>query len=77
MEDYIAAKAEFCNSLAAPGRKKPAGTLAYWMDDPNARAIGERFSGRRIAVGTSADADCRVRNVDVSLDGTNFTLELP
>ncbi len=77
MEDYKAAKAEFCNSLAAPGRRKPAGTLVYWMDDDNAREIGARFPGRRIAVGTSAQADWRVRDVVVSLDGTRFVLELP
>jgi UDP-N-acetylmuramoyl-L-alanyl-D-glutamate--2,6-diaminopimelate ligase len=77
MEDYKAAKAEFCDSLAAPGRHKPAGTLVYWMDDDNAREIGGRFKGRRIAVGTSENADWRVRGVDVSLDGTRFSLELP
>jgi UDP-N-acetylmuramoyl-L-alanyl-D-glutamate--2,6-diaminopimelate ligase len=77
MEDYKAAKAEFCYSLAAPGRRKPDGTLVYWMDDPNAREIGSKFSGRRIAVGTSNDADYRVRDVEVSLDGTRFSLELP
>jgi len=77
MEDYKAAKAEFCYSLNAAGRKKPAGTLAYWCDDPNAREIGSRFSGRRIAVGTAPDADWRVSNVEVSLDGTRFSLELP
>jgi UDP-N-acetylmuramoyl-L-alanyl-D-glutamate--2,6-diaminopimelate ligase len=77
MEDYKAAKAEFCAALAAPGRHKPAGTLVYWSDDANAREIGARFAGRRVAVGTSADADWRVRDVDVSLDGTRFSLELP
>jgi UDP-N-acetylmuramoyl-L-alanyl-D-glutamate--2,6-diaminopimelate ligase len=77
MEDYKAAKAEFCYSLNAAGRKKPAGALVYWCDDPNAREIGSRFSGRRIAVGTSADADWRVHDVEVSLDGTRFVLELP
>jgi UDP-N-acetylmuramoyl-L-alanyl-D-glutamate--2,6-diaminopimelate ligase len=77
MEDYKAAKAEFCYSLNAAGRRKPAGTLVYWSDDPNAREIGSRFSGRRIAVGTTQDADWRVRNVEVSLDGTRFSLELP
>ncbi|HET6348633.1 MAG TPA: Mur ligase family protein, partial [Candidatus Krumholzibacteria bacterium] len=77
MEDYKAAKAEFCYSLNAAGRRKPAGTLAYWCDDPNAREIGSRFGGRRIAVGTAQDADWRVRDVEVSLDGTRFSLELP
>ncbi|HEX6790760.1 MAG TPA: UDP-N-acetylmuramoyl-L-alanyl-D-glutamate--2,6-diaminopimelate ligase [Candidatus Krumholzibacteria bacterium] len=77
MEDYKAAKAEFCHSLAGPHRHKPDGTLVYWVDNDNAREIGERFSGRRVAVGTSADAHWRVSNVVVSLDGTRFTLELP
>jgi UDP-N-acetylmuramoyl-L-alanyl-D-glutamate--2,6-diaminopimelate ligase len=77
MEDYKAAKAEFCDSLAAPGRRKPAGTLVYWMDDDNAREIGGRFRGRKIAVGTSEKADWRVRDIDVALDGTRFSLELP
>ena len=77
MEDYKAAKAEFCNSLVAPERKKAAGTLVYWIDDANAREIGGRFSGRRIAVGEARDADWRVRDIDVSLDGTRFSLDVP
>jgi UDP-N-acetylmuramoyl-L-alanyl-D-glutamate--2,6-diaminopimelate ligase len=77
MEDYKAAKAEFCASLAASGRRKPAGTLVYWNDDANAREIGARFNGRRIAVGTSAGSDWRVDDVQVSLDGTRFSLQLP
>ncbi|HKW14622.1 MAG TPA: UDP-N-acetylmuramoyl-L-alanyl-D-glutamate--2,6-diaminopimelate ligase [Candidatus Krumholzibacteria bacterium] len=77
MEDYKAAKAEFCYSLNAAGRKKADGTLVYWSDDPNAREIGSRFTGRRIAVGTTNDADWRVHHVEVSLDGTRFSLELP
>lgn len=76
MSDYKAAKAEFVNSLAAPGRHKPAGTLVYWLDDPNAREIGGAFGGEKIAVGTGAgaDADWRVRAIDVSLEATKFTL---
>jgi len=77
MEDYKAAKAEFCYSLGAAGRRKPAGTLVYWSDDANAREIGSRFAGRRVAVGTSKDADWRVRDVEIALDGTRFSLELP
>jgi UDP-N-acetylmuramoyl-L-alanyl-D-glutamate--2,6-diaminopimelate ligase len=77
MEDYKAAKAEFCYSLNAAGRKKPDGTLVYWSDDPNAREIGSRFTGRRIAVGTTSDADWRVHDVEIALDGTRFSLELP
>ena len=77
MEDYKAAKAEFCYSLNAAGRRKPDGTLVYWSDDPNAREIGSRFTGRRIAVGTTNDAGWRVHDVEISLDGTRFSLELP
>lgn len=77
MEDYMAAKAEFCHSLAGAGRRKPDGTLVYWIDDPNAREIGGSFRGRRVAVGTSADADWRVTDVDVSISGTRFTLSVP
>ena len=77
MEDYKEAKAEFCYSLNAAGRKKPDGTLVYWSDDPNAREIGSRFTGRRIAVGTTNDADWRVHDIEISLDGTRFSLELP
>ena len=77
MSDYKAAKAEFCNSLADAGRKKPAGTLVFWNDDPNAREIGAAFRGRKVVVGTGADADWRVRDVDVSIQATRFTLTLP
>lgn len=74
MNDYKLAKAEFCYSLAGAHRRKPDGTLVYWSDDAIAREIGSGFSGRRIAVGTSPDADCRVGDVDVSLRGTRFSL---
>ena len=77
MDDYIAAKAEFVHSLAAEGRRRPNGTLVYWADDANARAIGAAFRGDKIAVGTGADCDWRVSDVDVSLAGTRFALSLP
>jgi UDP-N-acetylmuramoyl-L-alanyl-D-glutamate--2,6-diaminopimelate ligase len=77
MEDYIAAKAEFCHSLVAPHRRKPSGTLVYWIDDANARVIGAGFAGAKISVGSSADADWRLQEVDVSLSGTRFGLALP
>jgi len=76
MEDYRAAKAEFCYSLAGSHRRKPDGTLVYWADDATARSIGEGFKGRRVAVGTSPDADCRVDGVEVSLERTRFALHL-
>ena len=77
MEDYIAAKAEFCHSLVAPYRRKANGTLVYWIDDANARVIGAGFAGAKISVGSSADADWRLQEVDVSLSGTRFGLALP
>jgi UDP-N-acetylmuramoyl-L-alanyl-D-glutamate--2,6-diaminopimelate ligase len=77
MNDYKAAKAEFCYSLAAAGRHQPDGTLVYWIDDANAREIGAGFRGRRIAVGTSAGADWRVTGVEVTLRGTRFTMSIP
>jgi UDP-N-acetylmuramoyl-L-alanyl-D-glutamate--2,6-diaminopimelate ligase len=77
MNDYRAAKAEFCASLAAAGRHKPDGTLVYWTDDTNARAVGGAFRGRSVAVGTSPGSDWRVHDVDVSLAGTRFTLAAP
>jgi UDP-N-acetylmuramoyl-L-alanyl-D-glutamate--2,6-diaminopimelate ligase len=77
MDDYKAAKAEFCHSLVAAGRRKPDGTLVYWADDANAREIGAAFRGDKIAVGTGDDADWRVFDVDVSLSGTRFALSPP
>jgi UDP-N-acetylmuramoyl-L-alanyl-D-glutamate--2,6-diaminopimelate ligase len=77
MNDYRAAKAEFCYSLAGAHRRKPDGTLVYWADDEAARAIGEGFRGRRVAVGTSPGADCRVGGIELSPDRTRFALRLP
>ncbi|HEU4928778.1 MAG TPA: UDP-N-acetylmuramoyl-L-alanyl-D-glutamate--2,6-diaminopimelate ligase, partial [Candidatus Krumholzibacteria bacterium] len=77
MDDYIAAKSEFCHSLVAPGRRKANGTLVYWMDDANARNIGAAFGGAKIRVGSGSDADWRLCDVDVSLAGTRFALALP
>ena len=77
MDDYKAAKAEFCHSLVAAGRRKPNGTLVYWADDANAREIGAAFRGAKIAVGSGGDADWRVFDIDVSLSGTRFALSLP
>jgi len=77
MSDYRAAKAEFCNSLADAGRRKPAGTLVYWADDPIAGEIGAAFRGRKVAVGTAAGADWRVSGVQLSIHATRFTLTLP
>ncbi len=75
--DYRAAKAEFCNSLAAAGRRKPAGTLVYWADDPAGGEIGAAFAGRKVAVGTSAGSDWRVSGIELSIRETRFMLSLP
>jgi UDP-N-acetylmuramoyl-L-alanyl-D-glutamate--2,6-diaminopimelate ligase len=76
MDDYRGAKAEFCRSLAASGRHKPAGTLVYSCDDPVANSIGDAFKGRRVAVGTHPAADARVVSVEATLASTRLTLSL-
>lgn len=76
LEDYRAAKEEFCKSLAGPGRQKPPGILVYSNDDDVARSIGERFEGRKISVGGGGDSTVYTSNVNVSLDGTTFTLHV-
>jgi len=76
MEDYRAAKAEFCQSLVAPGRTKPPGTLVYSCDDPVADSIGSAFPGRAVSVGAAAGANARVRSVEATLSGTRLELRL-
>lgn len=74
-DDYRGAKAEFCRSLTV-GRSKQDGSLIYWRDDSESRAIGEEFSGRRVSVGLSDDADVYAFDVQSDLDGTRMTLHL-
>jgi UDP-N-acetylmuramoyl-L-alanyl-D-glutamate--2,6-diaminopimelate ligase len=76
MEDYRAAKAEFCHSLVAPGRSKPQGTLVYSCDDAVADSIGQEFPGRAVSVGNSAEANVRIRSVEATLSGTRVELRL-
>lgn len=76
MEDYRAAKREFCDSLVAATRRKPKGTLVYWADDPVARDIGGSFAGRSVAVGAGEGADVRVVAVEASLAGTRLEIRL-
>lgn len=76
MEDYRAAKAEFCHSLVAPAREKPPGTLVYWRDDAVAQTIGSGFPGRKVTVGASDAADARVVSADATLEGTDLRLRL-
>ncbi|MFH1756348.1 MAG: UDP-N-acetylmuramoyl-L-alanyl-D-glutamate--2,6-diaminopimelate ligase [Candidatus Latescibacterota bacterium] len=77
IEDYVAAKREFCHSLIGPPYQAAAGTLVYWNDNARARAIGESFSGRKISVSEDEESDIRVSDIDASLNGTRFTLRLP
>jgi UDP-N-acetylmuramoyl-L-alanyl-D-glutamate--2,6-diaminopimelate ligase len=77
IEDYVAAKREFCYSLAGPPCQTKQGTLVYSTDDPNARSIGEGFSGRKLSVGTDEGAHLRITNIDASLKGTRFDLRMP
>lgn len=80
IEDYRAAKREFCDSLVASGRRKPPGTLVYGADDPVAREIGNAFPGNKVPVGVETDADSvasggvNATDVVASLDGTSFVL---
>jgi UDP-N-acetylmuramoyl-L-alanyl-D-glutamate--2,6-diaminopimelate ligase len=76
IEDYRAAKREFCDSLVAPDRKKPDGTLVHSADDTVARQIGEAFAGRAVSVGYSGDADVRVCDDESTLRGTKFRVVL-
>jgi UDP-N-acetylmuramoyl-L-alanyl-D-glutamate--2,6-diaminopimelate ligase len=77
LEDYIAAKKEFCDSLAGPPYQTVEGTLVYFTDDPNARSIGESHAGRKLSVGTDEGAHLRISNIDASLNGTRFDLRMP
>jgi UDP-N-acetylmuramoyl-L-alanyl-D-glutamate--2,6-diaminopimelate ligase len=76
LADYRAAKSEFCDSLIAPGRAKPDGTLVYYRDDAVAREIGEAFAGHGVSVGSGGDADVEIVQADASLDGTRVELGL-
>jgi UDP-N-acetylmuramoyl-L-alanyl-D-glutamate--2,6-diaminopimelate ligase len=80
IEDYRAAKREFCDSLVAGNRRKPAGTLVYFHDDPVAREIGEHFSGKKLSVavaeGGREAADVYAAEVEATLNGTAFTLNI-
>jgi UDP-N-acetylmuramoyl-L-alanyl-D-glutamate--2,6-diaminopimelate ligase len=82
IEDYRAAKREFCESLVAPHRRKPAGTLIYDGDDPIAREIGDAFPGDKVSVGVGANGRSResdgvyAENIVATLDGTSFVLHI-
>ncbi|NIO01727.1 MAG: UDP-N-acetylmuramoyl-L-alanyl-D-glutamate--2,6-diaminopimelate ligase [Candidatus Latescibacteria bacterium] len=77
LEDYVAAKREFCESLAGPPRQKRSGTLVYSREDPTARVIGESFPGEKISVGVDRGADIIAAGIETSLRGTGFTLCMP
>jgi len=76
MDDYRAAKAEFCHSLVAPWRRKSPGTLVYSCDDPVANSIGAGFPGRKVAVGSDPGADARRVSVEATLSSTRLELRL-
>lgn len=76
IDDYRAAKREFCESLADSRRRKPAGTLVYWADDPVAAGIGGAFAGSKVAVGFAPDAAVRISASETGLDGTRVRVEL-
>lgn len=76
-DDYVDAKREFCYSLVAPGRRKPAGKLVYSLDNELARDIGAGFRGHKLSTSMQSDADVFADAIDATLEGTRFTLHLP
>jgi UDP-N-acetylmuramoyl-L-alanyl-D-glutamate--2,6-diaminopimelate ligase len=76
LEDYRAAKEEFCRSLLDEGRRKGPGTLVYCADDPEARRIGDAFAGPKVRFGTGETAEVRASRLEVSLEATRFLLRL-
>lgn len=77
IDNYVAAKKDFCDSLTGPPYQATAGTLVYFRDDPRARTIGDSFAGKKISVGSGEDSDIRISNIDASLHGTQFDLRMP
>ncbi len=77
IEDYIAVKRQFCESIAGPPHQQRTGCLVYSSDDPVARTIGSGFGGQKIAVGHSEDAAVYISDVDSTLQGTRFKLRFP
>jgi UDP-N-acetylmuramoyl-L-alanyl-D-glutamate--2,6-diaminopimelate ligase len=74
IERYVEAKETFVRSLVEPGRKKPAGTLAYNADDPEVARVAERFAGPKLSFGLSPSADVRAERLKADLKGTRFDL---
>jgi UDP-N-acetylmuramoyl-L-alanyl-D-glutamate--2,6-diaminopimelate ligase len=77
LDDYVAAKKEFCDSLIGPPYQTSEGTLVYSSDDARARLIGDSFKGKKISVGSNEGSDLLISNIDASLNGTQFDLRLP
>ena len=74
LENYIEAKETFVRTLTGPGRSKGPGTLVYNIDDGHVSRIGERFTGSKIAFGTSDSAGFRYEDLVADLSGTRFRL---
>ena len=75
-EDYVAAKTEFVYSLVEEGRKKPAGTLIYSLDNDEARRIGGSFPGAEVSTSIEGEADVWADGIRATLGGTTFTLRI-
>jgi UDP-N-acetylmuramoyl-L-alanyl-D-glutamate--2,6-diaminopimelate ligase len=76
VDDYVAAKRDFCYSLVGNERRKAPGTLVYSVDDARAREIGEGFPGRKIATSVAARADVYASGLEATLAGTRFVLHV-
>jgi UDP-N-acetylmuramyl-tripeptide synthetase len=73
-ERYIEAKESFVRTLAESGRKKPAGTFVYNVDDPEVARVAKRFAGPSLSFGLSSSADVRAEGLEANLKGTRFDL---
>lgn len=69
IEEIAKAKTELADALL------PGGTLIYNLDDPQVRAIGDRYPGDKISFGLSSDAVVRAFDLEVTgLQETRFQL---
>ncbi len=74
MEQYIAAKEAFIETLVLPERAKALGILVYNGDDETVARIAGRFKGRAVSFGFSGGVHIRAFDAEADMKGTRFTL---
>lgn len=77
IEAYVEAKEIFVRSLAAAGRRKTPGTLAYNIDDPRVAEVGARYAGPAVSFGAAPGADVRPLGLEADLAGIRMTIAAP